>query len=851
MELLQVESNGVRVLGLYGMGGVGKTTLAKALFNSLVGRFERRCFISNVKHYSSKDGGLVSLQSKIISDLSPEQGSRVHIISDVNVGIRRGTRCTQGVVLDFEEQIKQWITNYPQYQAEKKNEIILNTKSFELMVNLRLLQINNLILEGKFLPAELKWLQWRECPLEYMPLDSWPRELAVLDLSNSKKIKSLWGLEGYKAPENLMVLNLSNCVQLTAIPDLSGCHRLEKIKLESCSNVKRIHNSIGSLTALRSLNLKYCSNLVELPSDVSGLTNLEIIYLSHCLKLKALPKNIGRLISLKTLLADHTAIAELPQSIYRLTKLEQLVLDYCPHLIMLPNCIGHLCSLQELSLNHSGLKELSNSVGSLKNLEKLSLIGCESLNVIPDSIGNLISLTELLVSNSGIRELPSSICSLSYLRKLSVGNCKFLSKLPNSIKTLASILELKLDGTTITNLPDQIGEMKQLRKLEIGNCIHLEALPESIGNLASLTTLNIVNGKIRELPDSIGLLENLVTLRLNRCRMLRMLPASIGNLKSLCHFEMEETAMSDLPESFGMLSSLRTLRMAKRPHLVPSNCSLQQQLQPQYQDHISDRIHDCIVTTIAASSATIVRKVRHLMQPKTMVINSSEFVRPSSFGNLTLLYELDARAWRISGRIPDDFEKLSSLETLNLGQNNFHSLPSSLKGLSILKKLALPNCRELISLPSLPSSLIELNVENCSALETIHDISNLESLQELKLTNCEKVVDIKGLECLKSLRRLYLSGCTACSSRICKRLSKGMMIMMETKNHWTKAYNLSQKDWPSFSTLVKVAILEKNKGGRLRINPIDGIYMKAKELELDQLGPAWDLKAEEHHHMEG
>jgi hypothetical protein len=66
------------------------------------------------------------------------------------------------------------------------------------MVSLRLLQINNLSLEGKFLPDELKWLQWQGCPLEGIPLDTLPRELAVLDLSNGQKIKSLRGLESHK-----------------------------------------------------------------------------------------------------------------------------------------------------------------------------------------------------------------------------------------------------------------------------------------------------------------------------------------------------------------------------------------------------------------------------------------------------------------------------------------------------------------------------------------------------------------------------------------------------------------------------------------------------------------------------
>ncbi|GAU12304.1 hypothetical protein TSUD_252540 [Trifolium subterraneum] len=602
--------------------------------------------------------------------------------------MREGTRCVQGIVLDF----KEGPSYRHQHQAEKYNTVILDTKSFEPMVSLRLLQINNLSLEGKFLPDELKWLQWQGCPLEGIPLDTLPRELAVLDFSNGWKIKSLSGLEKHKVPENLMVMNLSDCYNLSAIPDLSWCPRLEKINLESCINLERIHESIGSLTTLRNLNLTRCEKLIELPSDVSGLKHLECLFLSKCKKLKALPENLGILKSLKTLFADDTAIVKLPESIFRLTKLERLVLNRCYNLRRLPNCIGKLCSLQELSLDQSGLQELPNTVGSLKNLEKLSLIWCESVTRMPDSIGNLESLTELLAYGSGIKELPSTIGSLSYLRTLSVGNCKLLSKLPDSLKTMASIIELELDGTSIRHLPDEIGELKQLRKLEIGNCSSLESLPESIGHLASLTTLNIINGNIRELPASIGLLDNLVNLTLNKCRMLKQLPASIGNLKSLCHLKMEETAMKDLPESFGMLSSLRTLRMAKRPHLVPIS-----------------------------------------------VENTGSFVLPSSFCNLTLLYELDARAWRLSGKIPDDFEKLSLLETLDLGQNNFHSLPCSLKGLSFLKKLSLPNCTQLISLPSLPSSLIELNADKCYALETIHDMSNLESLEELKLTNCEKV----------------------------------------------------------------------------------------------------------------
>ena len=76
---------------------------------------------------------------------------------------------------------------------KNEKEVVVHTKPFESMVNLRLLQINHVKLEGKFkfLPHELKWLQWHGCALKTLPSDFCPQKLGVLDLSESK-IERVW-----------------------------------------------------------------------------------------------------------------------------------------------------------------------------------------------------------------------------------------------------------------------------------------------------------------------------------------------------------------------------------------------------------------------------------------------------------------------------------------------------------------------------------------------------------------------------------------------------------------------------------------------------------------------------------
>ncbi|WCJ42289.1 NB-ARC domain-containing disease resistance protein [Euphorbia peplus] len=180
----------------------------------------------------------------------------------------------------------------------------------------------------------------------------------------------------------------------------------------------------------------------------------------------------------------------------------------------------------------------------------------EMLQSPRQEIWKLEMLRSLHLNGSNMSELPSSIKKMKHLRYLDVSISK-TNKLSRSITKLYNLQTLNLSNSTITELPEFITELFNLQTLKVSNS-KIKELPESINKLQKLQTLDVSNSMIKVLPESITELCNLQTLKFLKCKELTELPRKrINNLISLKHvaFSFEH----QMPVGLGKLSDLQTL----------------------------------------------------------------------------------------------------------------------------------------------------------------------------------------------------------------------------------------------------------------------------------------------------
>ncbi|KAF8040297.1 hypothetical protein BT93_B2512 [Corymbia citriodora subsp. variegata] len=285
----------------------------------------------------------------------------------------------------------------------------------------------------------------------------------------------------------------------------------------------------------------------------------------------------------------------------------------------------------------------------------------------------------------------------SKLKVLNLTRCVQLTATPTfppSMKLERLILER---CSNLTVIHPSLKNLKQLVYLNINGCILLCKLPD-LGPMRNLEALLIDGTSISRISFRKDSMMNLQILSARNCKNLIEISDSIGYLESLVCLALDGSEIHTLPVSVGLLEKLSSLslndcrRLSNLPDGIGDLSSLQ----------FLDLCHTA--TQELPTSVKDLKAMKVLRMRGTLI---REF--PKVILNLEKLEEIDFSLCPIlEGRIPDDIWRLSSLAILKLTCTRISGLPPSFHRLSRLQELDISGCDNLQSLPDLPSSLINV-----------------------------------------------------------------------------------------------------------------------------------------------
>uniref|UniRef100_A0A3N7FBM4 Uncharacterized protein n=1 Tax=Populus trichocarpa TaxID=3694 RepID=A0A3N7FBM4_POPTR len=159
-----------------------------------------------------------------------------------------------------------------------------------------------------------------------------------------------------------------------------------------------------------------------------------------------------------------------PATIHSLKKLRSLIVDGYPSSMnaALPKLIANLSCLRTLMLSECGIEE------------------------VPSNIGKLIHLRHVDLSWNEIRELPEEMCELYNMLTLDVSFCMKLERLPDNIGKLVKLRHLSVDNWQFVKMRGVEG-LSSLRELDE---FHVSGSDE-VSNIGDLRNLNHLQGSLR------------------------------------------------------------------------------------------------------------------------------------------------------------------------------------------------------------------------------------------------------------------------------------------------------------------------------------------------------------------
>ncbi|CAN1804776.1 Disease resistance protein L6 [Linum perenne] len=812
VKLLSMDlDEGVKTVGIHGMGGIGKTTIAMAVYDKVSMLFDGCCFLEDVREKLQEMDGAVSLQNKLISSVIKGENPVTNVSEGIHKIKNRVGHIKALIVLDdvdskfeFEKLLGQIDNFYPgsRFIITTRDKKVLNLlKECESYEAEEMSHDHSLLLFCKHAfrmehpPADYATLSEKFAvaaaglPLALKVLGSllyredrevWEEKLVQLKEISPTEVQKRLEIS-YKTltyEEQQIFLDIA-CFFIGEDKDIvsymwSSCKfypisGINTLILRSLIKVERdkfkMHDQLRDLgrSIVREENFEHpwkrsrvwsSMEAVDMLNDGKAAKCLKVLDLKDCMNLTRVPD-----------LSEYE-------------NLEVLNLQGCFSMVHELR-IGNFKNLKILSLSSTRITKLSVGNGMLQKLVKIGASGCFDLDEIVD-IGNLPSLTVLIMTGNRnckqVPDLPTSLQVLVFshpvpnllelrdLQHLIFRQCNGV-EIPGDIWKLSKLKTLTLQHATFTS---PLGALpSSLTKLDFDYCPQLVKLP-NLGNLENLIDLRLSCPNLVEI-EGLGELKSLIKLSISNAPMLNNVDG-LENLQSLAYLTMTRClAMQRLP-SLANLKKMDTLIISGFPNITEiEGLGELDSLQAVRFDNCTSlqRLHDMSKLTRLKSlsvggcqSLMALEGLEFLTALERLELTGTQLERLPSLSKLAKLKSINLQENQNLREIVG-IENMERLETLWLAEcTSLETLPD-LSGLKKLKELNIRSCVKLTEVRGIEElkSLENLEMKCCKSIEKLPNLSNLGRLSTLSVWDCERLTELAGVEELKSLTNLYIFGC--------------------------------------------------------------------------------------------